>query len=203
MIPELNKPFAEQELIERLRNRDGMALALLYDRYSSALFNIVSRLVPDEEVAKEVLQDAFVKIWNFADKYDVQKGRLFTWMVQITRNTAIDTLRSGQFKQGDKTESLPTYVSNDERLSEEQTISDTGLQKVISQLEASNRQLIELLYFQDYTQKEVSEMLNIPLGTVKSRVRKAISQLREILQTEGLIIGFIFIMLTIVYYFGR
>lgn len=160
----------------------------LYERYSAAIYGIVSNIIPNEEAAKETLQDVFIKIWNNGDKYDATKGRLFTWMVQIARNVAIDTLRSSQFKKGNKTESLPNFVSNNAAHSEEQQAHDSALRRIVSKLEYSNRRIIELLYFEDYTQKEVSEELGIPLGTVKSKVRKAITQLRELLGDEKLIL---------------
>lgn len=177
----------DQEIITRLWRKDQTVLSLLYERYSAALYGIINNFIPDEEIAKETLQDVFVKIWHNADKYDAKKGRLFTWMVQIARNAAIDTLRSAQFKRGDKTEKLPAYVSNDKRLSEDQRQEDVGLRKVLERLDYQNRRIIDLLYFQDFTQKEASEALNMPLGTVKSRVRKAIMQLREILRNENFV----------------
>jgi len=177
----------DQEIITRLWHKDQAVLFWLYERYSGALYGIINNLIPNEEIAKETLQDVFVKIWHNADKYDAKKGRLFTWMAQIARNAAIDTLRSAQFKRGDKTERLPDYVSNDERLSEDQRQKDVGLRNVLERLDDQNRRIIDLLYFQDYTQKEVGEALNMPLGTVKSKVRKAIMQLREILRNENFV----------------
>jgi RNA polymerase sigma-70 factor (ECF subfamily) len=176
----------EQNLVNSLLKRDKEVIKSLYERYSAAIYGIISNVIPDEEAAKETLQDVFMKIWNNGDKYDATKGRLFTWMVQIARNVAIDTLRSSQFKKGSKTESLPNFVSNNAAHSEVQRERDSALRRVVHQLDESNRNIIELLYFEDYTQKEVSEELGIPLGTVKSRVRKAITQLREMLGDEKL-----------------
>lgn len=161
---------------------------MLYQKYAHALYGIITTLISDEPTAQETLQDAFIRIWNNGDKFDLTKGRLFTWMVQVTRNVAIDTLRSSQFKKNSKTDTLPNSVSNNAAHSEEQREKDPALRKVVRQLDETNRSIIELLYFEDYTQKEVSEELGIPLGTVKSRVRKAILQLREILGDEMLFI---------------
>lgn len=178
----------EQSLVNSLLNRNREVIKLLYERYSAAIYGIISNVIPDEEAAKETLQDVFIKIWNNGDKYDASKGKLFTWMVQIARNVAIDTLRSSQYKKGNKTESLPNSVSNTAAHSEEQQECDPALRRVVSQLDESNRKIIELLYFEDYTQKEVSEELGLPLGTVKSKVRKAIMQLREMLAKEKLLL---------------
>lgn len=178
----------EQRIIASLRSKNQEGMKSLYERYSAAIYGIVCKVIADEEAAKETLQDVFVKIWNNGDKYDANKGRLFTWMVQIARNVAIDTLRSSQFKKGNRTESLPNSVSNNAAHSEEQQERDPALRRIVEQLDQPNRKIIELLYFEDYTQKEVADELGIPLGTVKSKVRKAITQLRTMLSKEKLLL---------------
>lgn len=185
----------EDRLVSLLRQKDRRAMTELYDRYSAALYYIVLRVIPEETAAQEALQDAFVKIWHNFEKYDPDKGRLFTWMAQITRNTTIDTVRSSQYRKGEKTGLLPDSVYNDSSLSETQVHTDIGLRKVLHLLEEQHRKIIDLLYFQDYTQKEVGEALNMPLGTVKSRARKAISQLRAILSGERMVVIASFIVL--------
>lgn len=176
-----------QDILRLLQEQDQRAITLLYEYYSPALYNIILQLVQVEAVAEEALQDAFLKIWEKAEQYDPEKGRLFTWMARICRNTAIDTLRSGQFKKGSKTGALPDSVNNDEILSQEPEETDPGLRKVVSKMDEQSRKIIDLLFFQDYTQSEASEYLGIPLGTVKSRSRKAIQSLRNILKDEGLV----------------
>lgn len=189
------KEVEEKQIIHLLQCKNKAAISLLYERYSHALYGVVTALIADEAVAQETLQDAFVRIWNNGDKYDAQKGRLFTWMVQITRNVAIDTIRSSQFKKNSKTESLLNIVSNNANYSEVQQEKDPALRRIVSELDETSRKIIELLYFEDYTQKEVGEALGIPLGTVKSRVRKAIMQLRTLLGKEKFLFfgGVIFI----------
>lgn len=191
----LNNKADNTALILRLKNRDRRAMPELYHKYSGALLHIILRTIRSSEVAEEVLQDAFVKIWENIDKYDETKGRLFTWMVQICRNTAIDRLRSANFKRWEKTDSLENNVNDDKRWSESLVIEDSGLRKVINNLDEKYRNLIDYLYFQDYTQKEVSEELNIPLGTVKTRVRAAMVELRRLLGNEGLLL---FILSTLI-----
>ncbi|MCB0545962.1 MAG: sigma-70 family RNA polymerase sigma factor [Phaeodactylibacter sp.] len=176
----------DQDILRLLQERDQRAITLLYEYYSPALYNIILQLVRTEAIAEEVLQDAFLKIWEKVEQYDPKKGRLFTWMVRVCRNTAIDTLRSGQFKKGSKTDTLPDSVDNDEALSQSPTETDPGLRKVVSKMDEQSRKIIDLLFFQDYTQSEASELLGIPLGTIKSRSRKAIQDLRTILKDEGL-----------------
>ena len=174
----------EKQLVMLLRQRNRGAITSLYESHAPALYNIIVHIVKVEEVAREVLQDGFLKIWENIDQYDEKKGRLFTWMVRIVRNTAIDTLRSKQFKEDRKTDGLPDYVNNDERFSEVPTMGDPAFRRVLDQLNDRDRKIIDLLYFQEYSQREASEAMDIPLGTIKTRVRKAILQLRQILGSE-------------------
>jgi RNA polymerase sigma-70 factor (ECF subfamily) len=193
----------ETEIIDLLSNKQQRGITLLYEHYSPALYNIILRIVQSEEIAEETLQDSYLKIWDNFSKYDASKGRLFTWMVRICRNLAIDKVRSSQFKKGNRTESIPDSVYNSDSLSEELNTSDPGLRKVVSKLDDKTRVLIELLYFKDYTQREVSDALDIPLGTVKSRSRKAIQVLRQVLGNEGFLSAILITMFeTIKRYFG-
>ncbi|MCR9102598.1 MAG: sigma-70 family RNA polymerase sigma factor [bacterium] len=193
----------ETEIIDLLSNKQQRGITLLYEHYSPALYNIILRIVQSEEIAEETLQDSYLKIWDNFSKYDASKGRLFTWMVRICRNLAIDKVRSSQFKKGNRTESIPDSVYNSDSLSEELNTSDPGLRKVVGQLDDKTRVLIELLYFKDYTQREVSDALDIPLGTVKSRSRKAIQVLRQVLGNEGFLSAILITMFeTIKRYFG-
>jgi RNA polymerase sigma-70 factor (ECF subfamily) len=193
----------ETEIIDLLSKKQQRGITLLYEHYSPALYNIILRIVQSEEIAEETLQDSYLKIWDNFSKYDASKGRLFTWMVRICRNLAIDKVRSSQFKKGNRTESIPDSVYNSDSLSEELNTSDPGLRKVVSKLDDKTRVLIELLYFKDYTQREVSDALDIPLGTVKSRSRKAIQVLRQVLGNEGFLSAILITMFeTIKRYFG-
>ena len=176
----------DKDILRLLQERDQRAITLLYEYYSPALYNIILQLVRTEAIAEEVMQDAFLKIWEKVEQYDPKKGRLFTWMVRICRNMAIDTLRSSQFKKGNKTDSISDSVYNDETLTQSPKETDPGLRKVVSKMDEQSRKIIDLLFFQDYTQSEASELLGIPLGTIKSRSRKAIQDLRVILKDEGL-----------------
>lgn len=193
----------ETEIIQLLSRKNQRGITLLYEHYSPALYNIILRIVQSDEIAEETLQDSYLKIWDNFSKYNPEKGRLFTWMVRICRNLAIDKIRSSQFKKGNRTESIPDSVYNSDSLSEELNTSDPGLRKVVSKMDDKTRVLIELLYFKDYTQREVSDALDIPLGTVKSRSRKAIQVLRQVLGNEGFLLAILITMFeTIKRYFG-
>jgi RNA polymerase sigma-70 factor (ECF subfamily) len=174
------------QLVQLLKARDKSGMTLLYEHYAPALFRLLNERLGSKEIAQEALQDVFLKIWSNIDQYDAGKGRFFTWMVRITKNYAIDVLRSKKFKDGRKTDQLPTYVYNDSKLSEEAYVKDSGLQKVLKNLSPDEQKIIDLLYFKGYTHREASKELDIPLGTIKTRTRKAIKVLRSILGEEGL-----------------
>lgn len=177
------------KLIKQIRSGDEAALQTLYQKYAGALLHHISKIIPDPEAAEEILQDVFVKIWKKIGQYDESRSRLFTWMSQIARNTAIDTARLVSFQRNKETESIDTLVNVDAQLKGKvfNKIPDVGLQQVLSQIDPEHQELIEYLYFRQYTQKETAEALGIPLGTVKTRLRKAISVLREILTPEQML----------------
>lgn len=164
-------------LIERLKQQDASALSELYDAYSGALYGVVLRIVRTPETAEQVLQDVFLKAWRNIEYYDPAKGRLFTWLVNIARHAAIDAVRSAQYRQQQKTDSLETLVHHPG--GQGIHADHIGVRELVAQLEEKHRTLIELLYFQGYTQEEAAEAVGIPLGTVKTRVRRALRELRR------------------------
>lgn len=178
------------QLIQRIKSGDESALQILYEKYAGALLHQISKIIPAPETAEEILQDVFVKIWKKIGQYDENRSRFFTWMSQIARNTAIDTARLVSFQRNQETESIDTLVNVDDQLKVKTSskIPDVGLQKVLAQIDPEHRELIEYLYFRQYTQKETAEALGIPLGTVKTRLRKAIGVLREILTPEQMLV---------------
>lgn len=175
--------YTEPELLEGLQLHDEQAFSFLYDRYSKALFSIILQVIPQQELAEDVLQEVFIKIWQNIKSYDETKGRLYTWMLNIARNQAIDRTRSKDFNNRSKTTGLSETVYNQQKVVESK-VDDIGLKKILSNLPEENRKLLELAYFQGYTQDEISKMLNIPLGTVKTRIRATIIQLRKILSIQ-------------------
>lgn len=176
-----------QQLIIRLQQQDRSVVGELYDAYGGALYGVVLRIVRTRELAEQVLQDTFVKVWRNSTSYDASKGRLFTWLLNIARNTAIDVTRSAHFQQSWKTDSLDNLVHKPG--GEAMNPDHLGLKEVVDRLDDKYRLLIELVYFQGYTQEEVAEETGIPLGTVKTRLRYAISELRTQFG-EGLVAAF-------------
>lgn len=168
-----------------MQRKDRSALEYLYDHYSGALLGVISRIIKKEELAEEILQDVFLKIWDRIDTYDATKGKLFTWMLNIARNHAIDKTRSREFNKSKKTDDIENLVSKVDRKDyTELQIESIGLQEVLKQLPEEQRLVIDQHYLKGYTQAEMSEEFNLPLGTVKTRMRLAMKELRNLLKLE-------------------
>lgn len=162
-----------------LKQKDNQAFSYLYDNYAGALCGIIKQIIIDGELVNDVLQEVFVNIWRRMDSYDPAKGRLFTWMLNIARNAAIDKLRSRDYQAGLKQQPI-----DDNEMSHpvvRMGIDDFGLKKVIMKLKDEQRLLIDLSYYQGFTHEQIAKALNIPLGTVKTRLRSALIQLRTFL----------------------
>jgi len=177
------KKYSEDELVSLLQNKDAQAFNYLYDNYSGALYGIIYKMVENKELAEDILQEVFVKIWNNFSNYTNTKGRLFTWMLNITRNLTIDTLRSKSYKKQVKIQGYENSVDNfiDNAASTEQ-FDSLGIRKNLTRLKNDQKQIIDLAYFSGFTQEEIAKQLSIPLGTVKTRMRAEIMELRKILE---------------------
>jgi RNA polymerase sigma factor (sigma-70 family) len=163
-----------------LKNREKIAVEALYDMYSSSLYGVISRIIIDTATAEDVLQETFVKIWHSFSSYSTEKGRLFTWMVNIARNLAIDKLRSKDFKNQNKNHELENNVTFiDEQRNTVYKPELLGIKDLVQTLQPEQRLILELVYFKGYTHVEAADELGIPLGTIKTRLRMAIIQLRK------------------------
>jgi RNA polymerase sigma-70 factor (ECF subfamily) len=172
--------MSEEELVLSLRHREKIAVEALYDMYSASLFGVISRIINDTTIAEDVLQETFVKIWHSFSSYSTEKGRLFTWMVNIARNLAIDKTRSKDFKNQNKNQDIENNVTFiDEQRNTVYKPELMGVKNLVQTLKPEQRLIIELVYFKGYTHVEAAEQLGIPLGTIKTRLRMAIQELRK------------------------
>ncbi len=177
--------YHQDELIILIRERNQKAFAYLYDNYSQALFGVIDSIINNQEESEDVLQNTFLKIWNNFDSYDASKGRLYTWMLNIARNLAIDSTRSKHEKIKNKIQEATDFVYHKNNLYIEDMAHETiGLKRMVDSLKENQREIIDLSYYQGYTQEEISKKLNIPLGTVKTNVRQAILKLRSFVKEE-------------------
>ena len=170
------------ELVARLQAKSTEAFATLYDDYASTLFGIACKIVHDKAAAEDLLQDIFVKIWKHIGSYDPEKGRLFTWLLNITRNTCKDYLRSKPYRNQQQTSISEQEHIHVNMMLGQVTYQDESwdLQHIIEGMHPKYREIIHWVYICGYTQEKVATMLDIPLGTVKTRSRIAIRQLRVI-----------------------
>lgn len=168
-------------LVTSLKKKDEKAYAYLYDNYSAALYGIIYKIVNDEEDASDVLQDTFVSIWKSIESYDMNKGgTLFTWMLNIARNKAIDRYRQKNRVSENQTDYKIVHTGGDHFLSTTTNTDKIGLNTLIDKLKPDLKEMIELHYFKGFTHQEITDQTQLPLGTVKSRIRSAMKDLKQL-----------------------
>jgi RNA polymerase sigma-70 factor (ECF subfamily) len=166
--------------VQALRDREKIAIEALYDMYSASLYGVISRIIVDTPTAEDVLQETFVKIWHSFSGYSTEKGRLFTWMVNIARNLAIDKIRSKDYKNQNKNQELENNVTFiDEQRNTVYKPELLGIKELVETLKPEQKSILDLVYFKGYTHVEAADELGIPLGTIKTRLRMGIQQLRK------------------------
>lgn len=174
-----------ETLVSQFQDKNEKAFETLYTMYSKSMHGVIYNIVRDNDIAEEVMQDVFIKAWNNSASYTAQKGRFFTWILNIARNAAIDKTRSKAFKNSKKNLQADFFVdileSND-NLNE--LTNSIGIKKFVDKLAQKCIEVIELLYFKGFTQKEASETLDMPIGTIKTRNRNCINELRIMLDVK-------------------
>lgn len=166
------------------------ALGVLYDRYGAMVYGISLRIVGDPAIAEEVAQDVFLKVWRSAARFDAERGRPATWLLHMARNAAIDALRSR--RAGDTGRTVPLEAGQSVadpgppvEMQAEVALLGTLVREALMRLSADQRQVLELAYYQGLSHQEIAAHTHAPLGTVKSRLRLAMQNLRSILSTPG------------------
>ena len=166
-------------LVANFQKKDEKAFEKLYNMYSDSMHGVIYNIVRNHEIAEEVMQDVFIKAWHKADSYNSSKGRFFTWILNIARNAAIDKTRSKAYKNSGKNLNAEFFVDileTSENLNDK--MDAIGIGKYVKELGEKCKKIIEYLYFKGFTQKETSEELEIPIGTIKTRNRNCIKDLR-------------------------
>lgn len=189
----MNKTFKikTEKIISLIESRDQKGISALYDQYSGALLGVIIRIVKNKELAEEILQKTFLKVWEKISSYDSNKSNLFTWIVSIARNTAIDHVRLKGFSNLQKTDSLDTSVYDINTTNIETDGIDVKM--LLSKLDEKYKIVLDMMYLQGYSQSEISKKLDIPLGTVKTRAKAAIKILRqELINEKNLFFGILF-----------
>lgn len=169
-----------EEILTLVQAKDERAFNFLYHNFSPALYGITRKILRDEVLAQDVLQEAFIKIWNQLHTYHPEKGTLFTWMLNVTRNLAIDKLRSKDFKTTTQSESLSDFVGMEKASPKnEEDLAGWEVDQWLEKLKPEHKEVIELVYLKGYSQTEATQLLQIPLGTLKSRAKSALEDLRK------------------------
>lgn len=182
---------AEVELMQRIKAKDAEALGQLYDLYNRLLYGIILSIVKTKPEAEDVLQEVFINIWQKADMFNENRGNVFSWVLALTRNSAIDRIRSKGYKtqlkasenidnpafnlEGDYYDPLETTIFSDRA----ELVKDA-----LAKLPDLQQQVLQIAYYKGLTQTEISDHLDVPLGTVKTRMRLGMIKLKELLETH-------------------
>jgi len=174
---------ADTDLIVRVCQRDPDALGAIYDRYAHAAYGLVLRITHDHGVAEDLLQELFMRLWNRARDFDASRGALGVWILSIARNMAIDHVRSAQSRFAQRlapVEQMDHFRSSSVAMEPESIIDRARTVRwALSSLNANEKQVLELAYFEGCSHSEIATRLGAPLGTVKSWMRAALGRLRE------------------------
>ncbi len=175
----LETGVTQSELIGLIKERSSEGFNVLYKNYSDALYGVINRIVLNTATAEDLLQDTFVKIWKNIGTYDECKGTFFTWMLNIARHTSIDYLRTKQYKNQKNTGSDEVLSFDTGNNKTSLNIDAVGLRVTVDKMEDKYKEVINIIYFYGYTYEETAKILGLPVGTVKTRARKALSLLRN------------------------
>ena len=185
------KAAADERLVEALEVRDERALETLYDRHGDYVYSVCLRMVGDVQLAEDLSQEVFLRLWRRPDLFDVSRGRFLTWLLSVARNRAIDERRSRGRRFRFETppsvateemlELAPTDETRDVAVVSEERVT---VQKALAALPPEQRLAIQLAYFGGYTQQEIAAGLHQPLGTVKTRIRLGLQKLRSLLAEQ-------------------
>jgi len=168
----------ELKIVQLLEKGDSTAINLLYENYADSLYGVILKVINDEELAQDALQETFVKVWKNSKKYDSKKAKLFTWLYRIAKNTAIDKLRSfnNRFDKEVQIDKSNVYILPASNLN--QDVLD--LREHVAKLDEKYQIVLKALFFEGMTQQEASEELDIPLGTIKSRLKIGLRELKKV-----------------------
>ncbi|PCJ66665.1 MAG: hypothetical protein COA58_04190 [Bacteroidetes bacterium] len=181
--PDSSGKLLEARIVQMMHNGDKQFLDLLYQEYGGIMYKITVGITKSQEAAEDVLQESLVKIWKNATRFDASKAKLVTWVVQIAKNTALDFVKSKATRNAQITDTMADKPVVAEYGISTQNEDFIGLRETIKEkLNEHDQRILNMLYFEGYTQKEVAEHLDMPIGSVKTRIRMTVNQLRTFLK---------------------
>ncbi|WP_338484610.1 RNA polymerase sigma factor [Alkalicoccus halolimnae] len=174
------------QLYERLHAKDQAAMEMLYDKYGKLLYSFAYKMVYNSAGAEEVVQEVMIKLWRGKGVYSAEKGRFTTWLLTITRHTAIDYLRKQKRHTEDVIHQETEHEDSQPGVEEmvEWKHRSERVKEAMRVLKEEQRLIIDMFYFKGYSQKTIAEKVNVPLGTVKGRIRLALKHLKDELYEE-------------------
>jgi RNA polymerase sigma-70 factor, ECF subfamily len=180
--------YADEDLMPLVEVGDAEAFAALYDRHGRMAYSLAYRMVGEKQEAEDVVQEAFIKVWRSAGGYRVGRGSVRSWVLSIVRNRGIDHIRSRarRGRMQDKVEaSAPTSEPSEAFAQTRRNTQQEQVREALQALPQEQLKILELAYFSGYTHVEIAERLELPLGTVKGRMRLGLQKMRGFFQARG------------------
>jgi RNA polymerase sigma factor (sigma-70 family) len=171
---------SDEEILDAIASGDDAALAALYDRFGRVAYGLAYRILRDQALAEDAVQEAFLAVWRSADTYRRERAKPATWILTLVHRRAVDLVRREHRRRSEPLEEMPEAVGD--AVAEEVDIRErrATVQAALAQLPEDQRQALELAYYGGYTQSELAERLGVPLGTIKSRMFAGLARLREL-----------------------
>ena len=181
--------MADEDLMALVEGEDSGAFAALYDRHIRAAYSLAYRMMGERQAAEDLAQEAFLEVWRAARSYRAERGSVRTWMLSIVHNRGIDQLRStaSRRRTQDKVEATAVLTQPSEAFAETWRNSQkVQVREALKVLPSEQLKVLELAYFSGYTHSEIAELLDLPLGTVKGRMRLGLKKIREYFEDRGM-----------------
>jgi RNA polymerase sigma-70 factor, ECF subfamily len=183
--------LADEDLISLVEANDAQAFATLYDRHSRAAYSLAYRMMGERHSAEDLVQDAFLKVWRAATSYRAERGSVRTWLLSIVHNRGIDQLRSSASRRRmqDKVEaSAPRFQPSEAFAESWRNAQREQVREALRSLPKEQLQVLELAYFSGYTHVEIAELLDLPLGTVKGRMRLGLKKVKDYFDSQDMVV---------------
>jgi RNA polymerase sigma-70 factor (ECF subfamily) len=179
--------FTDEALLSLVAASDDQALGELYDRFGGVAYGLALRILRDESLAQDAVQEAFLAVWRTADRFLAERAKASTWILTLVHRRAVDLVRRQERRRGEPLEAVPEPVAS-EQVEEQATIrfQRQVVQEALRRLPPEQREALELGYYAGLTQSELAERLGQPLGTIKSRMFTGLTRLRDLLAQAGL-----------------
>jgi RNA polymerase sigma-70 factor (ECF subfamily) len=183
--------LADEDLISLVGGSDAEAFATLYDRHGRAAYSLAYRMMGERQAAEDLVQDAFLKVWRAAGSYRTERGSVRNWLLSVVHNRAIDQLRSRASRRRTQKKieaSAPTSQPSEAFAQTWRNSQREQVREALKTLPQEQLKIVELAYFSGYTHMEIAELLGLPLGTVKGRMRLGLKKVKDYFGAQGMVV---------------